>query len=239
MSSKANQSFARINKRVPVGLSFLWSSIGKKYLMGLTGLVWAGFVLAHMLGNLLIFAGPDAYNAYGHALTSGYFIYVAEAVLVSALLIHIICAISLTVENRKARGGFNYAISSKTEKSASLASRTMIFHGTIVLIFVVLHLQTFKFGLHYETTVGGVVMRDLYRLIVETFSQPSYIGWYTVCLVLLGMHLKHGVASIFQSLGALNEKWIYQSKKLSLIYSVIVSAGFIAQPLYVFLVINK
>jgi succinate dehydrogenase / fumarate reductase cytochrome b subunit len=90
---------------------FFGSSVGKKYLMGLTGLVWAGFVLAHMAGNLLIFISADAYNKYGHFLTSGYIIYVAEAVLVAALLTHIFCAISLTRQNRAARPD-KYAVSS-------------------------------------------------------------------------------------------------------------------------------
>ena len=109
---------------------FLLTTVGKKYVMGASGLVWAGFVLAHMAGNLLIFVGPGAYNAYGHTLTSGYLIYAAETILVLALLTHVTMAIWLTLENRAARGPQRYAVTPNGKKQASLASRTMGVQGS-------------------------------------------------------------------------------------------------------------
>ena len=103
---------------------FLGSTVGKKYLMGISGLVWAGFVMAHMAGNLLMFVSADAYNAYGHALVSGNIIYVAEAVLILALITHVFCAVSLTLHNRSARPN-RYAVAASGEKKVSGASRTM------------------------------------------------------------------------------------------------------------------
>lgn len=216
---------------------FLGSTVGKKYLMGITGLIWAGFVLAHMAGNLLIFVSHDAYNAYGHALTSGNIIYVAEAILVSALLVHVLCALSLTKDNRVAKGQ-RYAVTASGKKKVSLASRTMAVQGSLILVFVIWHLITFKFGTHYETTVNGVVMRDLARLMVEVFQSPGYVGWYLVCLILLGFHLSHGVGSTFQSLGLMEGTYRNLWKKLSYGYAVIVALGFIAQPVYIFLAGN-
>lgn len=216
---------------------FLGSTVGKKYLMGITGLIWAGFVLAHMAGNLLIFVSHDAYNAYGHALTSGNIIYIVEAILVSALLVHVFCALSLTKDNRVAKGQ-RYAVTASGKKKVSLASRTMAVQGSLILVFVIWHLITFKFGTHYETTVNGVVMRDLARLMVEVFQSPGYVGWYLVCLVLLGFHLSHGVGSTFQSLGLMEGTYRNLWKKLSYGYAVIVALGFIAQPVYIFLAGN-
>lgn len=214
---------------------FFLSSIGKKYIMGLTGVVWAGFVFAHMLGNMLIFVSADAYNLYGHALTSGYFIYVAEAVLVSALIVHVLCAISLTIENRKARGDTRYAVSPKGQKAPSLASQTMAIHGTMILFFIISHLVTFKYGTHYSTYVRGEEIRDLYKLLFEVFQQPAYLAWYILCLGLLFFHLKHGVASIIQSFGILSDKIKERVQKIAFIYAVVVIGGFLSQPIYVFL----
>ena len=212
----------------------LGSTVGKKYLMGITGLIWAGFVLAHMAGNLLIFVSPDAYNVYGHTLVSGNIIFIAEAVLILALIVHVFCAVSLTIHNRAAKET-RYAVAASGKKKATLASRTMAVQGTLILAFLIYHITTFKFGTYYETTVNGVVMRDLHRLIVEVFQSPAYVGWYLVCLVLLGYHLSHGVGSVFQSLGLMNGTYRNGIRKLSITYAVIVAVGFISQPLYVYL----
>lgn len=213
---------------------FLGSTVGKKYLMGITGLVWAGFVLAHMAGNLLIFVSPDAYNSYGHALTSGNLIYIAETVLILALIAHVSLAINLTATNRAAKGT-KYAVSASGAKKVSLASRTMAVQGSLILLFIILHLITFKYGTHYETTVNGVVMRDLARLMEEVFQNSTYVIWYVFCLILLGFHLSHGVGSTFQSLGLMEGTYRNLWTKLSYLYAVIVALGFIAQPLYLFL----
>lgn len=217
--------------------SFLRSTVGKKFIMGLTGLIWAGFVLGHMLGNLLMFISADAYNAYGHMLTSGNFIYVVELVLIVSLLTHIGCAISLTLENKKAKGS-RYAATPTGAKKTSLASRTMAIQGSLVLAFVIIHIITFKFGTYYETTVNGVVMRDLYRLVIESFQNPIYTAWYLVALVVLGFHLSHGVGSTFQSLGLMDRKNRHVFKKLSYAYALLVALGFITQPVYAFLFAN-
>lgn len=211
----------------------LTTTVGKKYLMGITGLIWAGFVLTHMIGNMLLFVGPDAYNSYSHALTSMELIYVAEAVLVIALLVHIYCAISLTLHNRGAKDQ-KYAVKAKTKKPA-FASSTMGIQGTIVLVFIISHLITFKYGTVYQTTVGGVPMRDLARLVVEVFQSPGAVAWYVVALVVLFFHLSHGFSSSFQSLGLMTGTYRKPLRSLSWAYAIIVAAGFISQPLYAYL----
>jgi len=218
----------------PITRPFLLTTIGKKYLMGLSGLVWAGFVLTHMAGNLLIFAGADAYNKYGHAMINNPILIPAEIVLVLSLVVHVTLAIMLTRENRRARGGQDYAVMTKGPKAATIASRTMAVQGSIILFFIINHLIMFKYGTYYETTVDGVKMRDLSRLISEVFHQPGFVVWYVVALILLGFHLSHGVGSIFQSFGMKNEHYAGLIKKLSYTYAIAVAVGFLSQPLYVY-----
>lgn len=218
---------------------FVKSTVGRKYIMGISGLVWMGFVLTHMAGNMLILAGPDLYNAYGHAILSNKpLLYGAESVLVLALIVHVTTAISLTIENRRAKGT-RYAVNPNGEKGPTLASQTMGMQGSLVLAFIILHLATFKYGTHYDTTVNGVQMRDLHRLVVEIFQQPGYVVWYVVALIVLMFHLSHGAHSIFQSFGFLERKMIKGVRKFAWTYAIIVVAGFLSQPAYVFLLRGK
>jgi succinate dehydrogenase / fumarate reductase cytochrome b subunit len=189
-----------------------------------------------MAGTMLILVSPSLYNAYGHAIVSNKIVlYGAETLLILAILTHIFTAICLTKVNISARPQ-RYAVSPNGEKGASLASKTMAAQGSLILAFVISHLITFKYGSYYETTVDGVTMRDLHRLVVEVFHQPGYVAWYVLCLVLLGFHLSHGVGSVFQSLGLKNDKFAPLINKISIGYGLIVAAGFLSQPIYVFLI---
>jgi succinate dehydrogenase / fumarate reductase, cytochrome b subunit len=155
-------------------------------------------------------------------------------VLVLSILIHVGLAIHLTFENRKAAGGSRYAVQPSGPKRVSLASRTMAIQGSLVLVFIILHIATFKYGTFYETTVDGVKMRDLHRLVVEVFQQPGYVIWYLIGLTFLGFHLSHGVGSIFQSFGLKNDHFAGLIGKLSFGYAALVAIGFISQPIYVY-----
>lgn len=216
-------------------LQFLKSTVGRKYLMAATGLVWMGFVVGHMAGNMLILFSADAYNQYGHAIVSNkILLYGTELTLAGAIAVHIFCAVSLTRQNRAARGT-RYAVDTNGEKGTTWASRYMAVQGSAILAFIISHLITFKYGKFYETTVDGVVMRDLHRLVVEVFHNPKYVAWYVLCLLLLMFHLSHGAASVFQSFGILEKKMQAEVKKLAWTYALIVACGFLSQPAYVFL----
>lgn len=216
-------------------LDFLKSTVGKKYLMAVSGLIWLGFIAGHMLGNMLILVSAELYNAYGHAIVSNkILLYVTEVVIVLALITHVVTAISLTIQNKKARGTA-YAVTPNGNKGPATGSRFMAVHGLIILAFIIVHLATFKYGPYYETQVNGVVMRDLYRMVIEAFRSPIYTAWYVVALILLFFHLQHGAASIFQSIGFLERKMQKGIKIFALIYAVIVVGGFLSQPLYAFL----
>ncbi|MCA2961630.1 MAG: succinate dehydrogenase cytochrome b subunit [Silvanigrellales bacterium] len=214
-------------------LKYLTSSVGRKYIMAVTGLLWSGFVLSHMLGNLLIFVSAESYNRYAHALISNPLIYVAEAALVVTLALHAYNGISLWLRNQRTKPS-QYAVAPTRVKGASLASKSMAYSGSIVLVFIILHLVTFKYGANYTAVYGGVEMRDLHRLVLEVFRVPAYVAWYFVCMVLVGVHLFHGFSSSFQTLGLNHPRYNGLLKAAGTFYGVVVAAGFIVQPLYVF-----
>jgi succinate dehydrogenase / fumarate reductase cytochrome b subunit len=204
---------------------FLSSSIGKKQIMGLTGLALSGFLLTHMLGNFLLLVGKDAFNLYAHTLTSNPAIYLAEAVLVALFLTHFFIAMKLTFENKKARPQ-KYFVKTKTGRGSNFASSTMPYTGMIIMIFLVLHLLNFKYGTHYTTDVEGKEIRDIYRTVIEYFQNPFYTAWYVFAMITIAIHLSHGFQSAFQSLGFRGPDFTPKIKKLGLAYSVIIGIGF-------------
>jgi len=210
---------------------FARTSVGKKFIVGITGLGLSGFALSHMAGNLLLFVGPDAYNRYSHALTSNPLIYVAEAALVLFFLVHMGVAAKLAIENRKAAEVRQPVAARK--KDTTFAAKTMIYSGGLLLVFLVLHLITFKYGTYYSYNLDGVEIRDMYRLVQEQFQEPLYVGWYVFSLIVLGLHLSHGVSAAFQSLGvasSLNPGL----KKIGMAVALFIAVGFLSQPLYLF-----
>ena len=213
----------------------LKSSIGMKFIMGLTGLLWSLFLLTHMAANLLVIFDPVAYNMYSFKLASmPILLYLAEGGLVVFMVAHIANGVMLTFRNSEARPQ-GYAVVSQN-KGATWYSKTMIYQGVLIAVFIVLHLITFKYGTHYETTVDGVKMRDLHRLVLEVFQSPGYVFWYFVCLIVLCFHMSHGVASSFQSLGLYHPRFAEPLKKIGIGYAVVVALGFLALPFYVFVI---
>lgn len=218
-------------------MNYFSSTIGRKQMVGVAGLGLSLFVLVHMAGNLLMFVSAEAYNKYGHALTSTPLIYIAEAGLIGIFLLHIIVAIVLTLKNKSAKGS-TYAVAPK-KTSSSFASKTMWAQGIIIIGFVVLHLITFKFGKFISVSYDGVEMRDLFALMVEVFKDPIYTFSYFGVLVLLGMHLSHGLASSFQTLGLNGEKYDCKVRMIGHAYALLVTIGFISQPFYIFFIYQQ
>ena len=212
---------------------WLSSSIGRKQLIGLTGLGLSLFVLTHMLGNMLIFVGPQAYNEYGHALVSNPLIYLAEAGLLAAFCAHLLIALKISYANFKARP-VGYAVKASGDKGTSAAKRLLWAQGLLILVFVILHLITFKFGAEYTVDYGKGPIRDLHKLMIEVFKDPAYVAWYVVAVFVLGAHLIHGIGSAFQTLGINHPKYNCAIKCVSWFYGIAVAAGFAAQPIYVF-----
>jgi len=219
-------------------VKYLMSTIGRKQLMAVTGLLWSGFVLSHMAGNFLMFVGAEAYNKYSYFLVSNPLIYLAEAALVLTILVHAVSGIRLAIQNRNARPQ-KYSMTPSGDKAPRFQSRWMAFHGSLILVFLVYHLITFKFGTYYSVTYDGVEMRDIHRLLIEVFQSPAYVVGYIFCVIAVGFHLSHGFYSSFATLGLYHPRYSAMLNKFGYFYGFIVAGGFISQPLYVFFVAGK
>ncbi len=214
-------------------LTVLRTSVGKKYLVGLTGFGLGFFTLTHMAGNMLILKGPESYNWYAHQLISNPFLPVAEAGLLLAFVVHVWFAMQLARASSVAKGQKPYKTPTKEENDrATFASRSMVYTGLLTLVFLVLHLITFKYGAHYTAVYGGVEMRDLHRLIVEKFKDPLYVAYYLFSLIVLLVHLGHGLSSFVQSLG-LGSVRNQCLKRAGYAAALVIALGFMSQPLFV------
>ncbi len=213
--------------------SFLCSTIGRKALVALSGIGVSGFALMHMSGNLILFAGPEAYNKYCYQLTHNkIFAYTGEVILAALFLVHIIGALSLANDNRKARG-VKPASSGSGAKQASFASRSMVYTGLLVLVFLVWHLKSFRFGPETTVVYDGIEMRDIYSLVAHEFTELGEVIFYVFSVLVLGLHLSHGVSALFQTLGYTTSKDC-RFRCLAKGFALLVAGGFISQPLYLY-----
>lgn len=212
-----------------------FASISKKQVMGITGLFLCLFLVIHLAGNLLIIIDADAFNQYAHTLATNPFLPVAQLGLALLFITHILLAIWLTIENKKARPE-RYFMKVKTGRGSTFASSTMPYTGFITLIFLAIHLYNFKFGPLYMTTIEGVEMKDVYRTVVEYFASPFAVLWYLIAMISLGIHLSHGVWSAFQSLGLYHPLYTRYLQNFALAFAIFITVGFSSLPIYCYLI---
>lgn len=223
-------------------VSFVRSSVGKKAVMAATGLALYGFLVVHLAGNMLVYAGGPAFNEYSHALVSNPLIYVAEAGLVALFAVHVAAAIAVANENRRARPiPYEERRWAGGPSRKSWASTTMIYSGLLVAVFVVVHVNHFKFGPAegegYVAVAGAAsheTIRDLRRLVVETFQNPLWTAWYVVALAVLGLHLWHAFASALQSLGIAHPRYEAAILLAGRAAAVAIAGGFLSIPLLIY-----
>ena len=190
---------------------FYQSSIGRKIIVALTGAAMVLFLVAHMLGNLLLFAGPDALNAYAKKLQDlGPLLYIARLGLLAAVVLHIVATIQLTIANRAARPQ-PYGVD--TTRAATRRSRTMIWSGLTILAFLLYHLAHYTWGVangYYDPDNTRYWLPDhshnVYNMVVDGFNWFPASLFYILAMGLLFSHLGHGIASIFQTLGLATPK---------------------------------
>ncbi|MBT3981020.1 MAG: succinate dehydrogenase cytochrome b subunit [Bacteriovoracaceae bacterium] len=214
--------------------TYLQSSIGKKQVMALTGLALCGFLVVHLLGNLLIFVGPKAFNSYAHALITNPLIIPMEAGLALLFFSHIALGVKLTAENKKARPK-SYYMKTNSGRGATFASSTMPITGVIILVFLVLHLINFRFGEFIGATYNGVDMRDLYIPVVQHFSNPAVVLWYLFAHLALAVHVSHGLASAVQSFGFSHPRYSPILKIIAKAYAFVIFVGFSSIPVWIYL----
>jgi succinate dehydrogenase / fumarate reductase cytochrome b subunit len=224
-------------------------SVGKKLIMGLSGLFLISFLLVHLAGNMLLFVSPAAFNDYAAFMGHTWFIRIAEIILFAGFGIHIYDGLSLWLQNHRARP-VKYAAKSKG-KTSSWASRNMKWTGTILLVFLILHLLSFFMGARFGVEIGlGVDLQNFnYKDIMYTgdlgVTEPSLwhktaaqfaVEWYSVVYVLamivIGFHLIHGFQSAFQTLGIKYPKYAPLIDGAGVTFAVVVSLAFAVIPVY-------
>lgn len=211
------------------------SSVGTKLLIGITGLLLFVYLILHLAGNALIFAGPEIFNAFSHRLISNPIVIPIEIGLLLVFVVHIYKAVRMFVANQAARPvGYEKKTSAGRTSRKSVASSTMIASGLVVLLFVVVHVQQFKFGSYYQT-VSEDPVRDLYRTEIEVFQQPWWVVFYVISSAIVGLHLRHGIASGFQSLGLDHPLYTRRLTTWSIVLAAVIAGGFCLIPIWVHL----
>jgi succinate dehydrogenase / fumarate reductase, cytochrome b subunit len=210
------------------------STVGTKLLIGVTGVALFLYMLLHLAGNVLVFAGPEFFNEYSHKLISNPLIIPIEIGLLAVFLIHIYKAVTMWFGNNAARP-VSY---SKKEPAGgpsrkSVASSTMIGSGLFLLVFVIIHVKQFKFGSWYLVTDSTV--RDLYRTEMEVFQNPFWVIVYVVATLLVGLHLRHGIASAFQSLGLDHPVYTRRLTAIGIVLAVVIGVGLAVIPVWAYL----
>ena len=208
--------------------------------MSLTGLFLITFLIVHVAGNALIFKndGGEAFNLYAQFMTTNPLIKMASYILYTGILLHIIYSLILSVYNKRARPtGY---VMAKPNQNSSWKSRNMGILGTIVLIFLIIHMRAFwyemKFGDIPIVNYAGVEVRDLYTLMLRAFSQEWYVIFYVLAMAGLGFHLAHGFWSAFQTLGLQHKKYSPLIKNFGYIFAVVVPLLFAIMPVYLYFI---
>jgi succinate dehydrogenase / fumarate reductase, cytochrome b subunit len=211
-------------------LTFYRSSIGKKLVVGLTGLLLCTYLVVHLIGNLLLFRNDSgaAFDTYADILPQILVIRIIEVGLFAIFFLHIVTAAITWYANKKARP-VKYKVS-RQETNSTVTSRTMFLTGSIVFIFLVIHVRTFWFTSRYQAGEGF----KMFDLVRESFANPVYAGFYLVAMFLLGFHLRHGFQSAFQTFGLRDRKYTPLIDCVGVLFWLLIPAGFASIPVFFF-----
>jgi succinate dehydrogenase / fumarate reductase, cytochrome b subunit len=202
------------------------TSVGKKQLMAITGLMFLLFLASHLLGNLSIYGGPAAFITYAeHLHALGKLLVAAEVGMAVALIVHVCTAVVLFFENRRARP-VKYAVD-KSGGGRTFSSQTMPYTGLLILGFIGVHLANFSHHLVDQT------QRNIFQITAAVFSHPGYLAIYLVAMILVALHVRHGLWSAFQTVGANHPKYMPFIRGLSVAFAIIVGLGFGSLPLVI------
>jgi len=216
----------------------MWNiTLIRKILMALTGLFLCFFLIIHLLGNLQLFLpapqGQIQFNHYSELLSGNILIAIISYVLYFSIFGHAVLALIITIQNRRSGGIYRH---DKRSRASKWESRNMGFLGTIILVFLVIHLANFwyvyKFGV---IPVDANGRKDLYTVVMNVFAIKWYVIIYSISMVALGYHLRHGVYSATRTLGVYHPKYVRWLKIIGLVYTYSITIGFIAIPIYIYL----
>jgi succinate dehydrogenase / fumarate reductase cytochrome b subunit len=222
MSAIATTEFSR-------RVRFYEAAAGKKVVMAITGVILFGYVLAHMLGNLQIFAGPQAINNYAHFLHSHEgALWVARTILLLSVVLHIVASVQLWALNNRARP-VRYV--RKANVPSSYAARTMKWSGPIIAAFVIFHVLHLTTGNVVQLQAAPADSPDAYDNVIMGFQHLWISFFYIVAVVLLCMHLYHGLWSMFQSVGLSHPRYTPRLKRFAGIFAIVTAAGYLSIPI--------
>jgi succinate dehydrogenase / fumarate reductase cytochrome b subunit len=201
----------------------LTSSVGKKLMMAITGLSFCGFLAAHLAGNLTIYSGRDAFNSYAEHLHSlGILLTIAEWGLVVLAIVHIATGLTLFYQNLRARP-VRYSVN-KSAGGRTWGSATMPYTGVLMLGFVIVHLINFHFVDKSNTTI--------FEIVTSAFHQPGYVVFYVAAMLILALHVSHGLWSAFQTIGANHPKYMPLIRTIGILFAIVMVFGFGGLPIY-------
>ncbi len=207
----------------------LSTSVGKKQLMAITGLLFLLFLAVHLVGNLSIYRGREAFVAYAEGLHAlGGLLVLAEVGLVLCLIIHVTFGTILFFENRRARP-VKYAVDKTGGGGRTISSITMPYTGLLILIFLAVHLWTFSHHIVDQTD------RNVFQIAGEVFANWGFFAFYVLSMVIVAFHVRHGLWSAFQTVGANHPKYMPFIENLSLILAILVGVGFGSLPIAILL----
>lgn len=216
--------------------NFLTSTIGRKLLMALTGLFLILFLVVHLIGNLQLLKSDqgEAFNIYAQFMTSNPLIITISYVNYTIILLHVIWSILLTRRNRRARP-VSYAV---VKNSSHWTSRNMGILGTFIFIFLIIHLRSFWYEMHWggipTATYDGTEYKNLYAVVDAAYANLWFVVLYVVSMALLGFHLFHGFGSAFQTLGWNHVKYNPIIRFVGVAFAIIVPALFALIPVYMY-----
>jgi len=221
-------SFARFQR-------YFSSSVGTKLLIGITGLLLFVYMLLHLVGNALVFGGADLFNEYSHKLVSNPLLIPIEIGLLAVFLLHVYKTIRMLLANHAARPvGYQKKTNAGHTSRKSFASSTMIGSGLILFLFILVHVKQFKYGAYYQT-ISDNPIRDLYRTEIDVFRNPFWVLFYVIGTLVVGLHLRHGISSGFQSVGFDHPLYTRRLTIIGIVLAVIIGGGLGLIPVWVYL----
>jgi succinate dehydrogenase / fumarate reductase cytochrome b subunit len=211
-------------------LGLLWeSSVGKKVIMAVTGLIWVAYLITHMIANLLVFQGPGKINAYSAFLHgTGGALWTARLVLIAALVLHVIAAVQLAARSKEARPvGY---VAGREPQVSTLASRTIRWGGALILLFLVYHILHFTVGTAHPSFAEG----NPYSNVTSGFRNPIVVALYLIAMAAVGLHLYHGLWSSGRSLGMSPPSARPLRRTLAVVLALLIWLGFSVIPIAVY-----
>lgn len=214
------------------------SSLAKKYWMSATGLFLCTFLIGHLVGNLQLLLPPDealvVFNEYARFMTTNPLIKILSYLTYFSILFHAVDGILLVIQNKKARP-VQYAYN-KASANSSWASRNMGLLGAVVLFFIIVHMRSFWYEMHFGSIALDVNgNKDLYTITTAAFQELWYVVMYVLCMIAIAFHLSHGFASAFQSIGANHAKYTPVIKKVGAAFGILIPLAFAIIPVFLYL----